>query len=61
MFYRKNNNTNKTNFIDYLNEILSLENAALERLDRRIQETPVRTHKTHYNSSSRKRKNNKAG
>jgi len=41
MFYRKNN-TNKTNFIDYLNEILSLENAALERLDRRIQETPVK-------------------
>jgi ferritin-like metal-binding protein YciE len=39
MFYRKNNNTNKTNFIEYLIEILSLENAALERLDRRIQET----------------------
>jgi ferritin-like metal-binding protein YciE len=42
MFFHRNDNTNKTNFIDYLNEILSLENAALERLDRRIQETPVK-------------------
>jgi ferritin-like metal-binding protein YciE len=42
MFFHRNDNTNKTNFIDYLNEILSLENAALERLDRRIQESPVK-------------------
>ena len=42
MFSRKNNNTNKTNFVEYLNEVLSLENAALERLDRRIQEIPVK-------------------
>ena len=42
MFSRRSDNTNKTNFIDYLNEILSLENAALERLDRRIQETPIK-------------------
>ena len=42
MFSHRNDNTNKTNFIEYLNEVLSLENAVLERLDRRIQETPVK-------------------
>src|SRR5215208_6712273 len=36
-----NNNANKTKFIEHLNELLSLENAALERLHRRIQETFV--------------------
>ena len=35
------NNTNKTKFIEHLNELLSLENAALERLHRRTQETFV--------------------
>lgn len=42
MFSHRNDNTNKTNFIEYLNEVLSLEDAVLERLDRRIQETPVK-------------------
>ena len=35
----KNNDENKK-FIDNLNEILSIENAAIERLERRILETP---------------------
>src|ERR687897_449704 len=35
------NNTNKTKFIEHLNELLSLENAALDRLHRRTQETFV--------------------
>src|SRR5919108_3060965 len=42
MFSHRNDNTNKTNFIEYLNEVLSLEDAVLERLDRRRQETPVK-------------------
>jgi ferritin-like metal-binding protein YciE len=41
MFFRSNNNTNKANFIEYLNEVLSLENAVVERLHRRIQDIPV--------------------
>ena len=41
MFSWSNNNTNKTNFIEYLNEVLSLENAVVERLHRRIQDIPV--------------------
>ena len=32
-------NTNKTRFIETLNELFSLENAVLERLDKRMQET----------------------
>ena len=39
MFNLKNTKNNK--FIDYLNEILSAENAAIERLFTRIQETPI--------------------
>jgi hypothetical protein len=42
MFFWRNNNTNEANFIEYLNEVLSLENAVLERLHRRIQGTPVK-------------------
>jgi ferritin-like metal-binding protein YciE len=42
MFSWSNNNTNKTNFIEYLNEVLSLENAVVERLHRRIQDIPVK-------------------
>src|SRR5919108_2875959 len=42
MFSHRNDNTNKTNFIEYLNEVLSLEDAVSERLDRRIQETPIK-------------------
>jgi ferritin-like metal-binding protein YciE len=33
--------TDKTNFIAYLNEILSIENAVIERLHRRMQETSL--------------------
>jgi len=39
MFNFKNSKNNK--FINYLNEILSAENAAIERLFIRIQETPI--------------------
>jgi len=39
MFNFKNTKNNK--FIDYLNEILSAENAAIERLFTRIQDTPI--------------------
>jgi ferritin-like metal-binding protein YciE len=42
MFSWSNNNTNKTNFIECLNEVLSLENAVVERLHRRIQDIPVK-------------------
>jgi hypothetical protein len=35
MFSWSNNSTNKANFTEYLNEVLSPENAALERLHRR--------------------------
>ena len=40
MISSKNNDENNK-FIDHLNEVLSLENAAIERLERRIQETPI--------------------
>ncbi|CAN5362360.1 hypothetical protein BH18THE2_BH18THE2_40850 [soil metagenome] len=40
MFY-PNNNSDKTNFIAYLNEILLVENAVIERLHIRIRETLV--------------------
>ena len=35
------NNDDSDKFIDHLNEILSAENAAIERLERRILETPI--------------------
>ena len=40
MISSKNNDENNK-FIDHLNEVLSVENAAIERLERRIQETPI--------------------
>ncbi len=43
MFNFKNTKNNK--FIDCLNEILSAENAAVERLFTRIQETPIKDSK----------------
>jgi ferritin-like metal-binding protein YciE len=43
MFNSKNSKNNK--FIDCLNEILSAENAGIERLHRRIQETPIQESK----------------
>lgn len=42
MFFRSKDNTNKASFIENLNQILLLENAGLERLDRRIQEAATR-------------------
>src|ERR671921_216639 len=36
-----NNNVENNKFIDHLNEVLSAENAAIERLEKRIQETPT--------------------
>jgi len=43
MFNSNNSKNNK--FIDCLNEILSAENAGIERLHRRIQETPIQESK----------------
>jgi ferritin-like metal-binding protein YciE len=40
MISSKDNDENNK-FIDHLNEVLSVENAAIERLERRIQETPI--------------------
>ena len=40
MVSSKNNDENNK-FIDHLNELLSIENAAIDRLDRRIPETPI--------------------
>jgi ferritin-like metal-binding protein YciE len=44
MVSSKNNDENNK-FIDHLNEILSAENAAIERLERRILETPIQDSK----------------
>ena len=44
MVSSKNNDENNK-FIDHLNEILSIENTAIERLERRIQETPIQDSK----------------
>jgi ferritin-like metal-binding protein YciE len=35
------NNDENNKFVDHLNEVLSVENAAIERLEKRIQETPT--------------------
>jgi ferritin-like metal-binding protein YciE len=39
------NKDEKNKFIDHLNEILSIENAVIERLERRILETPIKDSK----------------
>jgi ferritin-like metal-binding protein YciE len=44
MISSKNNDENNK-FIDHLNEILSIENAVIERLKRRILETPIKDSK----------------
>jgi ferritin-like metal-binding protein YciE len=44
MVSSKNNDENDKS-IDYLNEVLSIENAAIERLERRILETPIQDSK----------------
>jgi ferritin-like metal-binding protein YciE len=44
MVSSKNNDENNK-FIDHLNELLSAENAAIERLERRILETPIQDSK----------------
>ena len=42
----RSNDTDENNkFIDYLNEVLSIENAVIERLERRIQETAIQDSK----------------
>src|SRR5215203_3070600 len=40
-----NHNDENNKFIDHLNEVLSAENAAIERLEKRIQETPIQDSK----------------
>src|ERR671914_1097269 len=35
------NNDENNKFVDHLNEVLSVENAAIDRLQKRIQETPI--------------------
>ena len=42
---RSNDNDENNNFIDHLNEVVSIENAAIERLERRIQETAIQDSK----------------
>jgi hypothetical protein len=44
MVSSKNNDENNK-FIDHLNEVLSIENAAIERLERRILETHIKDSK----------------
>lgn len=44
MVSSKNNDENNK-FIDHLNEVLSIENAAIERLERRIQDTAIQDSK----------------
>ncbi len=39
------NKDEKNKFIEHLNEILSIENAVIERLERRILETPIKDSK----------------
>ena len=42
---RSNNKDEDNKFIDHLNEVVSIENAAIERLERRIQETAIQDSK----------------
>jgi len=42
---RSNDNDENNKFIDHLNEVVSIENAAIERLERRIQETAIQDSK----------------
>lgn len=42
---RSNDNDENNKFIDHLNEVVSIENAAIERLERRIQETSIQDSK----------------
>jgi ferritin-like metal-binding protein YciE len=42
---RSNDNGENNKFIDHLNEVVSIENAAIERLERRIQETAIQDSK----------------
>ena len=39
------NNDENNKFIDHLNELLSIENALIKRLERRILETPIKDSK----------------
>ena len=42
---KSNDKDEKNKLIDYLNEVVSIENAAIERLERRMQETPMQDSK----------------
>ena len=42
---RSHDNDENNKFIDHLNEVVSIENAAIERLERRIQETAIQDSK----------------
>ncbi|MGI0052341.1 MAG: DUF892 family protein [Nitrososphaeraceae archaeon] len=42
---RSNDNDENNKFIDHLNEVVSIENAAIERLERRIEETAIQDSK----------------
>lgn len=42
---RSNDNDENNKFIDHLNEVVSIENAAIERLERRIQDTAIQDSK----------------
>jgi hypothetical protein len=46
-----NNNDENNKFIEHLNEVLSAENAAIERLERRIQETPIQDSKKYITTA----------
>jgi hypothetical protein len=42
---RSNDNDENNKLLDHLNEVVSIENAAIERLERRIQETAIQDSK----------------
>ena len=42
---KSNDKDEKNKLIDYLDEVVSIENAAIERLERRMQETPMQDSK----------------
>jgi hypothetical protein len=46
----------KSKFVDYLNEMLSAENAAIDRLQTRIQETPIQEAKQRFAATSARNK-----
>ena len=49
---RSKDNDENNKFIDHLNEVVSIENAAIERLERRIQETAIQDSKKDITTAS---------